>query len=52
MCAIVCVVRTLPTKKDCKSLNDKKVPVGKLFIYVQRSFSQNLRLLGLKIREL
>ena len=33
-----------------KSLTYKKLPVEKLFIYVQKSFSQNLRLLLIRMR--
>ena len=51
MRAIVRVFLTLPIKSVWVSLTDKKLPVGKLFIYVQRSFTENLELLSWKIRE-
>ena len=46
MRAVVRVFLTFPTKSIGGSLMYEKLPVGKLFIYVQRSFPQNLRLLG------
>ena len=46
MRAKVRVFLTFPTKSIGESLTYKKLRVGKLFIYVQRSVSQNLRLLG------
>ena len=46
MRAIVRVFLTLPTKGVWGSLTGKKLRVGQLFIYLQRSLSQNLRLLG------
>ena len=52
MRAVVRVFLTFPTKSIGGSSTYKKLPAGKLFIYVQRSFPQNLRLLGWKIRKL
>ena len=52
MRATVRVFLTLLTKSVWGSLTDKKLLVGQLFTYVQRSFPQNLELLGWKIREL
>ena len=52
MRAVVRVFLTFPTKSIDGSSTYKKLPTGKLFIYVQRSLSQNLRLLGWKIRKL
>ena len=46
MRAVIRVFLTFPTKSIGGSSTYKKLPVGKLFIYAQRSFSQNLRLLG------
>ena len=46
MRAVVRVFLTFPTKSMGESSTYKKLPAGKLFIYVQRSFSENLRLLG------
>ena len=45
MRAIVRVFLTLPTKSVWVSLIDKKLLAGKLFIYVERSFTENLGLL-------
>ena len=50
MRVVVCVFPTFPTKSIGGSWTYKKLAAGKLLIYVQRSFSQNLRLLGWKIR--
>ena len=52
MRAVVRIFLTFPTKRIGGSSTYKKLPAGKLFIYVLRSFSQNLRLLGWKEREL
>ena len=52
MRAVVRVFLTLLTKSSWGSLTYQKLPVGKLFIYVQIRFPQKLRLLGWKIREL
>ena len=46
MRAVARVFLTFPTKSIEGSLTYKKLPVRKLFVYVQRSFFQNLRLLG------
>ena len=45
MGAIVRVFLTWPIKSVWVSLTDKKLLVEKLFIYVERSFTENLRLL-------
>ena len=52
MRAVVRVFLTFPTKSIGGSLTYKKLPVRKLFMYVQRSFFLNLRFLGWEIREL
>ena len=52
MRAVVRVLLTFPTKSVGGSETYKKLPVRKLFIYVQKSFSPNLRLLEWEIREL
>ena len=49
MRAVVRVFLTFPTKSIGGSLTYKELPVKKLFIFVQRSFFQNLRLLGFEI---
>ena len=46
MRAVVRAFITFPTKSIWGSLTYEKLAVKKLFIYVQRSFSRNLRLLG------
>ena len=54
MRAIVHVFLTLPTKTIPGSVNDKKTSsiYARILIHAQRSFSENLRLLGLETREL
>ena len=46
MRALVRIFLNFLTKSIGESLTYKKLPIGKLFIYVQRRLSQNLRLLG------
>ena len=46
MRAVVRVFLMFPTKSIGGSSTYKIIPVGKLLVYVQRSFSQNSKLLG------
>ena len=51
MRAVVRIFLAFPTKSIGGCLTYQELSVRKLFIFVQRSFFQNLRLLGWEIRD-